>query len=87
MGTFFKKKHGLFTALFGVLWFVAMAAVSSYWAYLLKISGKIDWFLLGLLSYPPIGLFCYAVLAVGIVCVVWGIRSYMQQKKGKGITV
>ena len=53
---------------------------SSAWAYALKISGKVDWFLLGLLGYTPIALIFYTMLLVGVVCIGISLSHIIKQK-------
>jgi len=66
------------------LWFaiaelVSTVVCSTGWAWALKVSGKVDWFLFGLLGYTPLGVLCYAAYACGIWCVVRSVRRIRQQ--------
>lgn len=77
---FVKAKRCVTGLLFGVLELLAAAVSSGAWAYALKISGKADWFLLGIHRYTPIALICYAMFAVGVWCVamnLWGIVKHL----------
>lgn len=66
-----RKKPGL-GLLFGALELISAGISCSAWAWALKVSGKAGWFLLGLLSYPPVALIFYAMLAVGVACLAAG---------------
>ena len=47
-----------------------------WWMCALKVSGKTDWYLLGLLGYTPAALCFYALFIAGAVCAgmnIWGI--------------
>ena len=64
--------------LFGFLELLCAAISSSAWAWALKVSGKGDWFLFGILGYPMIGWIFYAMFVVGIGCAavnIWGLRK------------
>ena len=74
------KKYFL-GAIFGILE-LASAVVSSYaWAWALKVSGKGDWFLLGILGYPPIGLIFWAMFVVGVMSLVKNGKGLAQKRK------
>lgn len=51
------------------------------WMWALKISGKVDWYLLGLRNYPPVALIFYAMFAVGILCIVFSIVGLIKAGK------
>lgn len=72
------KKKRILGLLLGVLELILAVISSSAWAWALKISGKKDWFLLGLLGYTPIALVCYSMLAVGIVCLIANFCGIMK---------
>lgn len=59
------------------------ASVSSWaWMWALRVSGKGDWLLLGVLGYPPIGLIFWSMFVVGIRCAavsIQGIRGRNNQ--------
>ena len=77
---FTTNKRPIVGLAFGVLELIFGALSSAVWAYALKISGKIDWFLLGLLGYPPIALIFYTMLLVGVVCIGINLRHIIKQK-------
>lgn len=52
------------------------------WADALRVSGKVDWRLLGIRNYPSLGLFCYITLAAGGVLIVWNaVKSFLVRKR------
>ena len=65
----------------GIFELLAATISASAWAYALKISGKMDWFLLGLLGYPPMALIFMAMFVVGILCILASIRSLVKKEK------
>ncbi len=65
----------------GILELLSATISASAWAYALKISGKMDWFLLGLLGYTPIALIFMAMFVVGILCVLASIRGLIKKEK------
>lgn len=70
-----KYKLGL---LFGGLELISGGVSCAAWAWALKVSGKADWFLLGLLGYTPAALIFYAMLVVGIVCLIANFRGLVR---------
>lgn len=64
---------------FGVLELVSAAASSWAWADALRNSGKGDWFLLGIVRYPMIGLIFWTMFVVGTLCVVWSVLEQKHQ--------
>jgi len=70
-----KKLYALGLA-FGILELLSATVSSSAWAWALKISGKGDWFLFGILNYPPIGLACISMFLVGVLCVMKSIQRF-----------
>lgn len=59
------------------------AAVSSVvWADALRVSGKADWFVLGILSYPLIGLIFWCMIGAGIFATVKSIFGEARAKNG-----
>ncbi len=66
---------------YGILELLSAVVSSSAWAWALKVSGKTDWFLFGLLGYTPMALICISMFAVGVLCVLASIRGLT--KKGK----
>jgi len=68
---------------FGVLELLSAVVSSFVWAEALWESGKIDWFLFGILNYPLIGLIFWSMLVAGVLCVVASIRG-IKQKKAAG---
>ncbi len=69
-----KKQYTLGLSL-GILELLSATVSSSAWAWALKVSGKGDWFLFGILNYPPLGLICISMFVVGVLCVIMGIRG------------
>lgn len=65
---------------FAVLELTSTFIAVSYWAHLLQISGKIDWFLYGIMNYTPIGLLCWAMYAAGLWCVLRSVRGLRQRR-------
>ncbi len=61
--------------LFAVLELLAAAPPTLVWMHALEVSGKMDWLLLGLLSYTPVALCFYAMLIVGVVCLILNLRG------------
>lgn len=76
---FAMTKRHMAGLLFGVLELLAAAVSSGTWAYALKISGKIDWFLLGIFSYTPIALICAAMFAAGVWCAAVNLRGFLRR--------
>lgn len=70
-----KQKHYIAGLVFGVLELLAGAVSCRVWMLALKVSGKSDWFLLGLLGYTPVALIFYAMMGAGILCVVLNFRG------------
>lgn len=75
-----QRRHVAGLAL-GVLELLSAAASCSTWAYALKISGKVDWFLFGIWGYTPIALICFAMFAVGAICIVVNAQGIRKHKK------
>ena len=67
---FFRLKKSRAGLICGVLELVSGAISCAAWADALKVSGKRDWFLLGLLGYTPIALIFYAMIGCGLLCTV-----------------
>lgn len=59
--------HGL---LCGLLELVSAAISSSAWAWALRVSGKSDWYLLGIHRYTLVSLIFWSMFAVGVLCLV-----------------
>ena len=57
--------HGL---LCGLLELASAAISSSAFAWALKVSGKADWYLLGIHRYTPYSLIFWSMFAVGVLC-------------------
>ncbi len=70
-----QKKQYTLGLSFGILELLSATVSSSAWAWALKVSGKGDWFLFGILNYPPLGLICISMFVVGVLCVIMGIRG------------
>jgi len=75
-----KKRYALGLA-FGILELLSAAVSSSAWAWALKVSGKSDWLMFGILNYPPIGLICVSMFVVGVLCVMKSIWGIWQKRK------
>ena len=73
------KKPGI-GLVFAVLELISASVSSLAWMVALGDSGKTDWFLLGILGYPPIGLIFWSMFVVGIRCVVLNIKIFREQK-------
>lgn len=71
---------------FGALELLSVAISSRAWMHALRISGKIDWFLLGIFSYPIIGLIWVAMFAVGLICLAVNIGGLAHRKKSTAPT-
>ncbi|MCI9263924.1 MAG: hypothetical protein HFF06_05065 [Oscillospiraceae bacterium] len=74
-----RKKHpaGLTLRLLELL----SAAIScSAWRWALWTSGKVDWSLLGLRSYPLMGCICVAMFAAGGLCVIGNTIGLFQTR-------
>lgn len=69
-----KPKIGL---VFGCLELFSAVRSAGAWMYALRVSGKGDWFLFGILSYPLVGLICVAMFAVGFLCVAANVRGIL----------
>lgn len=76
-----KPKIGL---LFGCLELAAAAVSSAAWMDALRVSGKIDWFLLGLLGYSLVALIFISMFVVGIGCVVVNFRIRFKRPTATG---
>lgn len=76
--TFAWRKRYKLGLLFGGMELIAAGVSSSAWAWALKVSGKIDWFLLGLMRYTPIALICYAMFAVGTICLIVNFCGFIK---------
>ena len=76
---FTARRQHIAGLIFGVLELVPAAVSSWAWADALRSSGKGDWFLLGILSYPVAGLIFWCMFAVGILCVVWSVMGRKRQ--------
>ena len=72
-------KRYLLGLLFGILELAAAAVASYGWAWALRISGKTDWFLLGIFGYTPVSLVFWAMLAAGAVCLVINGRGLVRK--------
>lgn len=66
---------------FGALELLSAAASSSAWAWALKVSGKADWFLLGLRRYAPLSVIFWSMFVVGILCVLANLRGLVKMRK------
>ncbi|MDE6591263.1 MAG: hypothetical protein K2K53_13175 [Oscillospiraceae bacterium] len=66
---------------FGVLELAAAAVSGRAWAAALLGSGKSDFFLLGIFTYPGIALVFWSMFMVGALCIVW---SVVEQKHQSG---
>lgn len=79
-----REKHRIGLA-FGVLELLSAGISSSAWAWALKVSGKVDWFLFGLRRYTLFALICFAILIAGMLCVavnLWRLGNvHLKQKK------
>lgn len=75
-----EKKWGI-GLLFAGLELISATAASLPWMHALRISGKVDWLLFGVLNYPPIGAIFIAMFVVGIRCAVVNILGMREQKK------
>ncbi len=69
-----KKQYALGLA-FGILELLSATISSSAWAWALHVSGKSDWHLFGISTFPPLGLICISMFVVGALCVIMGIRG------------
>ena len=67
--------------LFGVLELVSAVISSGAWAWALKVSGKADWFLLGIRRYTLLSFIFWDMLAVGVVCLVINGRGLARNRK------
>lgn len=79
-----RKNKFIRGVFFGCLELLAAVVSSSAWAWALKVSGKRDWFLFGILGYTPVGLICYAMFVVGVWCIVTNTRGISRQKSTAG---
>lgn len=77
------KEHKL-GLLFGGLELISAYISSSAWAWALKVSGKSDWFLLGLFGYTPIALICYSMFIVGIICLIVNFCGLIKRLDASG---
>lgn len=76
---FTKAKRHKLGLLFALLELLAAVISSGAWAHALKISGKTDWFLFGIFGYTPIGLICFAMFAVGMLCAAINFRGVIKR--------
>lgn len=65
----------------GVLELASAFLSSAGWAELLRVSGKTDWFLLGIIGYPAIALLFISMYVVGMLCIVWSAWRLHRLKK------
>ena len=68
------KKPGIALG-FAVLELISASVSSLAWMVALRDSGKVDWLLMGILGYPPVGLIFWSMFVVGIGCAVASIRG------------
>lgn len=66
----FRRKKPPAGLVLGILELFSAAISCNAWRWALWTSGKVDWRLLGLRSYPLIGCICVAMLAAGGLCVI-----------------
>lgn len=71
-----KPKIGL---VFGCLELFSAMRSAGAWMHALRVSGKGDWFLFGILSYPLVGLICVAMFAVGFLCAAVSIKGILTE--------
>lgn len=81
---YFAKKWYKTGLLFGCLELLSAVPPTLAWMDALWNSGKRDWFLLGLLGYPPIALCFYAMFIAGAVCLILNIRGIVRGKRPEG---
>lgn len=75
-----KSKHPAGLA-FAFLELLAASVSSAAWMYALKVSGKTDWYLLGLFRYTPIALIFISMFVVGAICVIVNVRGIIKSRK------
>lgn len=66
---------------FAVLELISASVSSLAWMDALRESGKGDWFLLGVLSYLPIGLIFISMFVVGVRCATVSIQGIREQNE------
>lgn len=72
---------GMLAACLGLL---SAVPLTVWWMCALKVSGKTDWYLLGLLGYPFPAVCFYALFVIGAVCAALNIRGIVRGKKPAG---
>ena len=80
----FRERRYVLGLLFTCLELLSAVPLIVWWMCALKVSGKTDWYLLGLLSYPFPAICFYALFAVGAVCAGMNIWGIAREKKTAG---
>lgn len=76
---FVWKKQPKAGLVFGCLELLSAAISTWGWMDALRVSGKKDWFLLGLFGYTPFALIFISMFIVGIVCVAINLRRLLKR--------
>ena len=71
-----KKQYDRASALAALELIPALLCCDS-WRWALSVSGKADASLLGILSYPLLGAFCYGILAFGVICIAVSVHGFI----------
>lgn len=79
--TYAQQKKYAHSLVFGILELISAVISSAAWAWALRVSGKVDWLLLGLIRYTFLALIFIAMLTVGVYCIVTSIRKLSKQGK------
>ena len=80
-----KRKQNIAGLAAGMLELLSGTVSCGAWMWALKVSGKTDWLLLGLLRYTPIALVFYAMMSAGVLCVFLNLRSLKRTRTENGI--
>lgn len=83
---FVWKKQPKAGLVFGRLELLSAAISSAAWMDALRVSGKKDWFLLGLFGYTPFSLIFIGMLVVGIGCVAVSVRRLLKRPTATDLT-
>ena len=80
----FRERRYVPGLLASCLELLSAVPLTLFWMCALKVSGKSDWYLLGLLGYPFPAVCFYALFAIGAACVVLNIQGIVRGERPAG---